>query len=72
MKAVQDPASQNLRMLGERIRARRTTKLFLKQKVSKKLLRDAIEVGRHGKPLPSKVDPAIVRPKPTRHLGCRH
>jgi len=41
-----DGESRNLRLIAERIRARRTTKIFLKQKVSKDLLRDAIEVAR--------------------------
>lgn len=35
-----------LQLVGERIRSRRTTKLFLKQGVSKTLIRDAIEVAR--------------------------
>ena len=35
-----------LRRLAERIRSRRTTKLFLKQEVDKKLVRSAIEVAR--------------------------
>ncbi len=38
--------SRNLRMLAERIRSRRTTNLFLKQKVSKQLVLDAIELAR--------------------------
>ena len=46
MPAAPDDASQQLRLLGERIRSRRTTKLFLQQKVSRKLLLDAIEVAR--------------------------
>jgi nitroreductase len=37
---------KNLRRLAERIRSRRTTKLFLKQPVDLKLIRDAIEVAR--------------------------
>jgi len=41
-----DGESRNLRLIAERIRARRTTKIFLKRKVSKELLRDAIEVAR--------------------------
>lgn len=41
-----DGESRNLRLIAERIRARRTTKIFLKQKVSKDLLRNAIEVAR--------------------------
>ena len=38
--------SRNLAMLGERIKARRTTKLFLKQKVDSQLVMDAIDVAR--------------------------
>jgi len=41
-----DGESRNLQLVGERIRSRRTTKLFLKQEVSKALVRDAIEVAR--------------------------
>jgi len=41
-----DGESRNLQLIGERIRSRRTTKLFLKQDVSKTLVRDAIEVAR--------------------------
>jgi len=41
-----DGKSGNLRFLAERIRSRRTTKLFLRQKVSKQLIRDAIELAR--------------------------
>ena len=37
---------KNLRRLAERIRSRRTTKLFLKQAVDRKLILDAIEVAR--------------------------
>ena len=37
---------KNLRRLAERIRSRRTTKLFLKQPVDLKLIREAIEVAR--------------------------
>ena len=37
---------KNLRLLAERIRARRTTKLYLKQRVDRKLILDAIEVAR--------------------------
>jgi nitroreductase len=37
---------EGLSRLAERIRGRRTTNLFLKQKVSAKLVRDAIEVAR--------------------------
>ena len=46
MTGTQDLASQKLRLLGERIRSRRTTKLFLKQQVSRKLIHEAIEVAR--------------------------
>ena len=35
-----------LRLLAERIRSRRTTKLYLKQAVDRKLIREAIEVAR--------------------------
>ncbi len=41
-----DGESRNLRIFAERIRSRRTTNLFLKQKVSKQLLHDAIELAR--------------------------
>jgi nitroreductase len=41
-----DGESRNLRILAERIRSRRTTNLFLKQKVSKQLVHDAIELAR--------------------------
>ncbi len=41
-----DGESRNLRILAERIRSRRTTNLFLKQKVSKQLVRDAIKLAR--------------------------
>ena len=41
-----DGESQNLAVIAERIRSRRTTKLFLKQKVSRKLVLAAIEVAR--------------------------
>ena len=37
---------KNLRRLAERIRSRRTTKLYLKQAVDRKLILDAIEVAR--------------------------
>jgi len=37
---------RNLRRLAERIRGRRTTKLYLKQAVDRKLILDAIEVAR--------------------------
>ena len=46
MSVARDKASQKLRLLGERIRGRRTTKMFLKQKVSRKLILEAIEVAR--------------------------
>jgi len=36
----------NLRIIAERIRSRRTTKLFLKRKVSRQLVMDAIELAR--------------------------
>jgi nitroreductase len=45
-EALPDGESQNLRLIAERIRARRSTKLFLRQKVSKRLVREAIEVAR--------------------------
>lgn len=38
--------SRNLRILAERIRSRRTTNLFLKRKVSKDLVLEAIELAR--------------------------
>ena len=38
--------SRNLQLVAERIRSRRTTKLFLKQEVSRGLVRDAIEIAR--------------------------
>ncbi len=41
-----DGESRNLQLIGERIRSRRTTKLFLKQNVSEELVIDAIEVAR--------------------------
>ena len=41
-----DGESRNLRILAKRIRSRRTTNLFLKQKVSKQLVLDAIELAR--------------------------
>ena len=41
-----DGESRNLRILAERIRSRRTTHLFLKQKVSRQLVLDAIELAR--------------------------
>ena len=45
-EVLPDGESRNLRLIGERIRSRRTTKIFLKQKVSAELIRDAIEVAR--------------------------
>jgi len=41
-----DGESQNLALIAERIRSRRTTKLFLKQRVSRRLVLEAIEVAR--------------------------
>ena len=41
-----DGESRNLAVIAERIRSRRTTRLFLKQRVSRKLVRDAIELAR--------------------------
>lgn len=41
-----DGESRNLQLIAERMRGRRTTKLFLRQRVSKKLVHDAIEVAR--------------------------
>lgn len=46
MKLVPDDARKSLRLLAERISARRTVNLFLKQKVSRKLILQAIEVAR--------------------------
>jgi len=43
-EAIPDGETRNLRIIGERIRSRRTTKLFLKQEVSRQLVRDAIEL----------------------------
>lgn len=45
-EARPDGESRNLALIAERIRSRRTTKLFLKQKVSRTLVRDAIELAR--------------------------
>jgi nitroreductase len=39
-------AEDRLRHLAERIRSRRTTNLFLRQKVSRKLIRESIELAR--------------------------
>lgn len=41
-----DGESRNLRLLGERIRSRRSTNLFLKQEVCNDLVREAIEIAR--------------------------
>ncbi|NNE62196.1 MAG: nitroreductase [Woeseia sp.] len=46
MKSAPDDTRKSLRRLAERIRARRTVNLFLKQPVSRKLILDAIEVAR--------------------------
>ncbi|HZW60311.1 MAG TPA: nitroreductase [Woeseiaceae bacterium] len=46
MKAAGDDTGSGLRRLAERIRARRTVNLFLKQPVSRQLVLDAIEVAR--------------------------
>lgn len=43
---VADGESRNLRLLAERMRARRTTNQFLRQKVSRKLILEAIELAR--------------------------
>lgn len=43
---LQTEYKKDLQHLGERIRSRRTVKLFLQQKVSPQLVRDAIEVAR--------------------------
>jgi nitroreductase len=43
---IPDSETRNLRILAERMRARRTTNQFLRQKVSRKLVRDAIELAR--------------------------
>ncbi len=45
-EVLPDGESRNLRLIGERIRSRRTTKLFRKRKVSSTLIREAIEVAR--------------------------
>jgi len=45
-EVLPDGESRNTRLIAERIRSRRTTKLFLRQAVSKVLIRDAIEVAR--------------------------
>lgn len=41
-----DGETRNLRIIAERIRSRRSTNLFLKQKVKASLVRDAVEVAR--------------------------
>ena len=41
-----DGETRNLRILAERIRSRRTTNMFLKQKVSRDLVLEAIELAR--------------------------
>jgi nitroreductase len=47
MKAASiDDTSKSLRLLADRIRARRTVNLFLKQAVSRELVRAAVEVAR--------------------------
>lgn len=46
MSVVATTDERQLRRLAERIRARRTTRLFLKQPVDRKLVLDAIEVAR--------------------------
>ncbi|MGB5345637.1 MAG: nitroreductase [Woeseia sp.] len=46
MKVTPDESRRSLRLLAERIRARRTVNLFLRQPVSRKLILDAIEVAR--------------------------
>lgn len=43
---IPDGESRNLRVIAERIRSRRTTKMFLRQKVSRQLVLDAIELAR--------------------------
>jgi nitroreductase len=45
-EVLPDGESRNLRLIAERIKSRRTTKLFLKQAVSEDLVRDAVEVAR--------------------------
>ena len=45
-EVIPDGESRNLRVIAERIRGRRTTRFFLKQKVSRQLLHDAIELAR--------------------------
>ena len=43
---IPEGETRNLRILAERMRGRRTTNQFLRQKISKKLVRDAIELAR--------------------------
>lgn len=43
---IPDGETRNLRVLAERMQSRRTTNQFLRQKVSKKLILDAIELAR--------------------------
>lgn len=45
-EVLPDGESRNTRLIAERIRSRRTTKLFLRRAVSKDLIRDAVEVAR--------------------------
>ena len=45
-EVLPDGESRNLRVIAERIRSRRTTKLFLKQKVGRDVVREAIELAR--------------------------
>ena len=45
-EVMPDGESRNLKVLAERIRSRRTTKLFLRQKIKKQLVLDAIELAR--------------------------
>jgi nitroreductase len=45
-EVLPDGESRNLRLIAERLRARRTTKLFLQQEVNDELVRDAVEVAR--------------------------
>jgi nitroreductase len=45
-EVLPDGESRNLRLIAERIRARRTTKLFLKREVDNELVRDAVDVAR--------------------------
>lgn len=45
-EVIPDGETRNLRLIAERMRARRTTKLFLRQEVSDELVRAAVEVAR--------------------------